>query len=131
MNSKNTLRVWLRGGCFWFTLISLFMLIFGLMFSTNADNVATVSFLLFYPCGLCLSAAGMLYKYEKIGMGLRRLFHYLITMLAFVLFIWLPSGAQATFPFILLLFILITAIYWLIYLAVHIFRAFIKRIGGK
>jgi len=130
MNSNNTIKTWLRGACFWYTLTSLFMLIFGMMFSTNANNVSTVSFLLFFPCGLCLSAAGMLYRYEKIGKGVRRLLHYLITMISFIVFVWLPSGATATFPFILLLLLLITAIYWLILLALHILHTFVKRLGG-
>ncbi|MBQ8311430.1 MAG: hypothetical protein IJX80_10510 [Clostridia bacterium] len=128
MNSYNTIKVWMRGACFWYTLISLGMLIFGLMFSNNANNVTTVSFLLFFPCALCISAAGMLCRNEKIGKGLRALLHYLITVFAFVIFIWLPSGATATFPFILLLLLLITAIYWLIRLALHILRSFIKRL---
>ena len=132
MKSDNILKSWLRGSCVWFTFISLAMLIFGMMFSKNANYVATLSFLLFYPCALCLSAAGLLYKNEKLGKGLRRLLHYLITLLAFILFIWLPSGASVTFPFVLLLFCLLTAIYWLIVLALHILRAAVVRIcGGK
>ena len=130
MNSNNTIKNWLRGACFWYTLISLFMLIFGLMFSKNANNVSTVSFLLFFPSGLCMSAAGMIYRNEKIGKSLRLLIHYLTTLLTFILFVWLPTGVKHTFPFILLLLFLITAIYWLIYLALHILRTFIKRLSG-
>jgi hypothetical protein len=132
MKSDNILKPLLRGSCVWFTAISLAMLIFGMLFSKNADYVATVSFLLFYPCAICLSAAGMICKNEKIGKGLRRLLHYLITILAFVLFIWLPSGATASFPFVLLLLCLITAVYWLIALVLHILRSAVSRLfGGK
>ena len=132
MKSDNILKSLLRGSCVWFTAISLAMLIFGMLFSKNADYVATLSFLLFFPCGLSLSAAGLIYKNEKIGKGLRRLLHYLITILAFVLFIWLPSDASVTFPFVLLLFFLLTALYWLVYLVLHILRAASARLfGGK
>ena len=130
MSSFNTFKIWMRGGCVWFTAIALFMLIFGLMFSTNANTVSTVSFLLFFPCGLCISAAGLLYKYQKLGMGLRRLLHYLITMASFIVFIWIPSGASVTVPFLLLLLLLVSAIYWLIALALHILRSFIHRLNG-
>ena len=132
MKSNNVIKSWLHGACFWFTVISLIMLLFGMMFSKNADYVATLSFLLFFPCGLCLSAAGLLYRNERIGKGLRRLLHYAITLLSFVLFVWLPSGATATFPFILLLLLLLTAIYWLIVLVLHILRSALARLfGGK
>lgn len=116
------LKTWLTNGCIWYTFLSLSMLLIGMLFSTNANTVSAVSFLLFFPCGLCMSAAGMLLRSNVLRKGIRHLLHYLITLVAFLLFVWIPSGTTATPAFLLFFWLLLSALYWLLFLALHLFR---------
>lgn len=125
------LKQWFRGGCLWYTFISLFVLLCGMMFSSNANNVSAVSFLCFFPCGLCLSAAGLLLHSNLLNNVLRLLFHYLITLLSFVLFLWLPSGTEATPSFLFFFWLLFTAVYALLQVALHILRSKIHLFAEK
>ncbi len=125
------LKKWFMGGCLWYTCISLFVLLCGMMFTPNANNVSSVSFLFFFPCGLCLSAADLLLHSKLLTNTLRLLFHYLITLSAFILFLWLPSGTATTPLFLFVLWILFTAVYALLQIALHILRSKCKLFTEK
>ncbi|MBE6589739.1 MAG: hypothetical protein E7643_06120 [Ruminococcaceae bacterium] len=122
MNALQFLKKWLCGACVWFTAVSLTMLLIGIIFLPGMDYIASLSYLLFFPFALCMSAAGMLTEAQKLAKGLRSLLHYLITLVSFVLFLYLPSGVTATLPFLLFFFLLLSMIYWIVFGVLHMLR---------
>lgn len=116
MSAWQAVKNWLRGGCVYFTVIALFVILLNFI-TGNVDDVGrinTLLFLLMFPCGLCLSFAGILLKFKKIPRWARWLLHYLITLLSFYLFLVLPSDAKFNGSSLLVLFVLATVIYWIV-----------------
>lgn len=113
---------WLRGGCVFFTILALLFLFLNATIEEGVPSsyVQIKPFLLLFPCGLGISLAGMILKSNRISSWLGKLLHYLITMLSLFVFIYLPSNAKPSFVSVLLLFAGFSAIYWLIYLVVHL-----------
>ena len=125
------LGLWLRGGLLWYAVISLLWLAAGSATGVGDKHLVARSFLMLFPFGLCMSTAGMLFSTQKIPRWLRVLGHYVITIVAFILFILLPNQNDAApfrGSFILILIVLLTAIYWLLFLLVHIFKTKIKKL---
>ena len=122
MNTLSFLKNWLVRTAVWFTVISVATLLFGLMFLPEEDHVTTLSFLLFFPFSLCASAAGMLWRTKKLRTVLKYLAHYAIFLVATALFIFLPSGINLSVPFVIILVILFTVLWWISRGIVHILR---------
>ena len=117
MTVWQTVKKWLCGGCVYFTVISM-LFIFLNFITGNANDMGrinTVSFLWMFPCGLCLSFAGILLKSQKLPRWARFLLHYLITVLSIYLFLILPSNFHLSGSTVLILVILLTALYWLLF----------------
>ena len=123
------IKQWFVGGCVWYVVISLIFLAIDLILSnTNATHViSSTSFLLIFPFGLSMSGAGMLYK-SKLPRWSRILLHYLISVVSFLLFMLLPAGSASTGVYVLLMLVLLTVIYWILFALVHIFSARWKRV---
>ena len=120
MKSLQIIKEWLRGACVWFSATSLTMLLIGILFLPNMDYIASLSYLLFFPFGLCMSGAGQLMKLEKLSRALRRLLHFLIALLSFLLFVFLPANVSLTLPFIFFFLLLFSMIYWIAVGVLHI-----------
>ncbi len=122
MKPLQILKKWLRDACVWFTVLSLSMLLIGILFLSDMDYISTLSYLLFLPFGLCMSAAGLLLSVQRLSTFLRWLFHYIITILSLVLFLVLPSGTTFSFPMAFFFFLLFSMIYWISVCVIHILR---------
>ena len=128
MNTFNKIKQWLVGGCVWYAIISLVFLIIDLALSKNATHViSSTSFLLIFPFGLSMSCAGMIYK-GKLPRWSRILSHYLISIISFLLFMLLPAGSVSSGVYVLLMLVLLTVIYWILFAIVHIFQVRWKRV---
>lgn len=128
MKTFAKIKQWFVGGCVWYAIISLIFLIIDLAFSKNATHViSSTSFLLMFPFGLSMSVAGMLYS-SKLPRWSRILSHYLISVIAFLLFMLLPAGSVSSGVYVLLMLVLLTVIYWILFALVHIFSARWKRV---
>ena len=115
MNFFKLFRKWLADGCVYFTATALIM-IFGNLLVSGADNVGRIhagSFLLFFPFGLCLSAAGLLFSSQKLPSWSKYLLHFLITDLSLFLFLWLPSNSSAQASTGLIMLTLFSVLYWI------------------
>ena len=119
MKTLQALKQWLCGASVWFTAVSLSMLLVGILFLPSMDYISTLSYFLFFPFGLCMSAAGMLRRVKPIPLALRNLFHYLITLASFILFVYLPSGANLSLPSVFFALLLFSMIYWIILGGLH------------
>ena len=83
------------GTCVWFTLLALALMLIRAIVSGIDGGIIEISrFLLLLPCGLFLSGAGLVRRQAALSGWLRLLLHYLLTTLAFFLFLWLPSGGH-------------------------------------
>ena len=129
MKTFQKLKQWLVGGCVWYAIVSLIFLIIDLIISQkNATHVVSAtSFLFMFPFGLSMSGAGMLYR-SNLPRWSRILSHYLISIISFLLFMLLPAGSLSSGVYVLLMLVLLTVIYWILFAIVHIFRVRWKRV---
>jgi hypothetical protein len=128
MNVWSLVKRWLVGACVWYAAVSLCFLTVELFAGSDSYAIAAKSFALLFPFGLCMSLAGMLYGSARVPRWGRMLSHYLITVLAFTLFLVLPSQKVFNPVFVLLLLVLLTVLYWILFALVHIFRGRLKKI---
>ncbi len=116
-------RKWIRGGCVWYAVVSLAILLVGVLTDTPFTGNGALSFLLIFPFGLSVSAAGLLYRHKPIARWIRILSHYSITVVAFLVFLLLPNmQGDVTGARVLIMLFAISVVYWFLYLLVHIFR---------
>ena len=129
MKTFEKIKQWFVGGCVWYAIISLIFLIvdFALSYTNATHVISSTSFLLIFPFGLCMSGAGMLYK-SKLPRWSRILLHYIISIVSFLLFMLLPAGSLSSAVYVLLMLVLLTVIYWILFALVHIFSARWKRV---
>ena len=129
MKTFSKIKQWLVGGCVWYAVISLIFLIIDIALSnTKATHViSSTSFLLIFPFGLSMSGAGMLYR-SKLPRWSRILSHYVISVVSFLLFMLLPAGSTSSGVYVLLMLVLLTVIYWILFALVHIFAKRWKRV---
>ncbi len=129
MKTFSKIKQWFVSGCVWYAIISLIFLIIDLALSnTDATHViSSTSFLLIFPFGLSMSGAGMLYK-GKLPRWSRILSHYIISVVSFLLFMLLPAGSVSSGVYVLLMLVLLTVIYWILFALVHIFAKRWKRV---
>lgn len=112
----NVLKRILTRGCIVYTCLSLLLLLINLIATAALEEslerapIPALTFFLLFPFGSSMAAAGELKATLTRGLG--RLLHYLITVLALWLFLWLPSGVQARPATLLILFALVSALYW-------------------
>lgn len=128
MKALLTLKKWFTGGCVWYAVISLGLLLVEKLIGSDKLAVNANSFLLMFPFGLSVSGGSLLIKNEKIARWIRWLSHYGITVAAFFLFLLLPAGVSLSPASVLLLFFFLSLLYWLLFFLVHIFRKRFKRI---
>lgn len=128
MKTFSKIKQWFVSGCVWYAIISLIFLIIDIALSNDAAHViSSTSFLLIFPFGLSMSGAGMLYR-SKLPRWSRILSHYVISIVSFLLFMLLPAGSTSSGVYVLLMLVLLTVIYWILFALVHIFAARWKRV---
>ena len=128
MKAFAKIKQWFTGGCVWYAVVSIIFLILDLALSKDTTHViSSTSFLLIFPFGLSMSGAGMIYK-SKLPRWSRILLHYTISVVSFLLFMLLPADSASTGVYVLLMLVLLTVIYWILFAIVHIFAARWKRV---
>ncbi len=115
MNFFKLFKKWLADGCVYFTATSIIMILGNLLLNgaENTGRIHSGSFLLFFPFGLCLSAAGLLFSSKKLPIWTKYLLHFSITDLSLFLFLWLPSNSAAQASTGLIMLTLFSALYWI------------------
>ena len=123
------IKRWFVSGCVWYAVISLIFLIIDVVLSASDAThvVSSTSFLLIFPFGLSMSGAGMLFR-SKLPRWSRILLHYGISILSFLLSMLLPAGSASSGVYVLLMLVLLTVIYWILFAIVHIFAERWKRV---
>ena len=115
MNSFKLFKKWLADACVYFTVTALLLILVNLLLNDSGDagRIHGVSFLLFFPFGLCLSAAGLLFTSKALPLWAKYLLHFLITDLSLFLFLWLPSNSAAQASTGLIMLTLFSVLYWI------------------
>ena len=131
MKILKILAKWLQGACVWYSCATLLLLLVWLCIPDLTKNIHPVAFLLFFPFGLCMSGAGLLMQIQKIPVYFRWLLHFAIFLVSFILLIFLPAQSAAASPMssgsIFVFIVLLSVLYWLIFLPVHLLSGVIKK----
>ncbi len=114
--------------CVWYTVVSVLFLLAGIVSGVGNFTPGAVSFLLMLPMSLCISAAGLLLKYEKLNGALRRLIHFVTVILSVFLFLILPNNTTMQPATVLIVICGMSALYWLLFGMVHLFGKRFRRI---
>ena len=121
-------KKWLCGACYYFTGISLFIILLFMALFNEEQAISGSAFLLVFPASLVMSAGGLLLGVKAIPRWARNLLHYLFTLLAVFLFLWLPHNPIASPSTVLILLAVFTLVYWLLFLLVHLIGGRIRRL---
>ncbi len=113
MKSLQAIKNWLCGGCVYFTAITLILLLLNLP-GGAASAVAISRVLLIFPCSLILSFGGMLWK-SRLPRWSRVLLLYIIDVLSVFLLLYLPVSASKEASTQLLMFVLLSVIFWIVF----------------
>ncbi len=129
MKKTTLVKKWLTDTCIWFTVITLILMIIPVILGSSLESKPYVKqFLFILPFSLSFSAAQMLLRAKPLSSSAKRVLHYLITLLAFYLFLWLPAKSISGFTAVLIALFLLSILYWLIFLIVFLtkkrFRSF-------
>lgn len=123
MKASVILKKLFTGACVYYTVVSLAVLIASALLGGDLNGTFTsLNYLLFFPFGLALSGAGILYRNSGLPYWGRLLLHFLITLAAFFCFLWLPSGANSNASTVLTMLLLLSIAYWVICLIVILAR---------
>lgn len=127
-NTKQCIRKILTGTCVWFTLLAVGLMLIRTLTEGNFDGIIGIPrFLLLLPCGLFFSTAGVVYRHTSLPGWGRLSLHYLLTVLAFFLFLWLPGGTASGVRNLLAIAfasLLYAIVFGIVMLARHRFRSF-------
>ena len=122
-----TVQKWLRGGCVYFTAIALFLTSIDFL-SDASSAISSTSFLLIFPAALTISAAGLILHNESFPRWGRILCHYLLTVLGIFVFLYLPTKQTVQPMMALMMFLVFSVVYWILFLFIHIIGGRIRRL---
>lgn len=115
MNFWKNFKKWFSISCICFTLITMLMLLIALLGSRDEKVIHAAQVLRTFPCALCLGAAWAILQAKKPARYIRILSHYLIHVLAIFLFLYLPVSLSGQAAARFLMFVLLSAIYWIVF----------------
>lgn len=126
MKPSSVLKKLFTGACIYYAAFSLALLLINVILAGGAAGKipGVLNMLLLFPFSLLLSGAEFIRKNDRLSEIVRISLHYLIFTTACILFLWLPSNASKEFRFVLGMIVLISLLYWLVYL---ICRLTVKR----
>ena len=131
MNFWKNFKNWFSISCVCFTLITMFMLLTALLGNQDEKVVNASQVLRTFPCSLCLGAAWCIWRVQKIARYIRILSHYLIHVLAIFLLLYLPVSLSGQAGARLLMLVLLSAIYWIIFGLYALIRSRIRVLTAK
>ncbi|MBE6602183.1 MAG: hypothetical protein E7637_06760 [Ruminococcaceae bacterium] len=120
----------LKNSCVYFTLLSLLLVFLniGIEGGSSTAKGYDVSSLIFFPIGLCLALAQEALLAKNMPRWGRYLSHYAITLASIFLFLVAPSDAQVSSSTVLVLFALLSVLYWLLFGIILLIYTRIKKI---
>ena len=113
------LKNWIADGCLYYTLISGTFLLIAFLSESADSAIATSSFLLMIPCGLTVSIGTQILRNLNLSTGFRFFFHYFFTVVGLFVFLVLPAGDTTTAMTKFMMVLLLSVIYWIIFVIVY------------
>ena len=115
MKIWKNIKSWMAASCVCFTAVTLFMILAAFLGETGEKAVNAMQVLRTFPCALCMGAAWRLLASEKPARWARFLLHYLIHVLSIFLFLYLPVSFSGQAVARLLMLVLLSVVYWVIF----------------
>jgi hypothetical protein len=129
MSTWKTIKKWLADGCVYYTLVSIVLILLGMISAASeARWTIPTNFWQILPASLSFALAGNLLSSNKLARWKRILLHYIIYMAAIFVFFFLPSDARPQPITILLMWVLLTVLYWVIFGLVLLIRSCVRRL---
>jgi len=129
MKFFQALGKWFTWTCIYFTLFAAPITLIGILISSNPHETIRLGvYMLLLPAAACISAAGVALSGKRVPRWLRILGHYIITLVAVLVFVWMPSNPSARQSDSILMFALFSILYWLLFGFVHLIRGRVKRL---
>ena len=122
MKISTLIKKSLTGACVYYAVFSMLLIVIGIILKGSISDVAisVVNTLLLFPFGLAMTGAQMLAQSKAFSKILRTLLHYLISMVAFFLFLLLPANPSAKGSYYLVGLLLVSLLYWIAFAIVAI-----------
>ena len=109
------LKNWIADGCLYHTVISGVFLLIAFLSKSGESFVEVSSFLLMIPCGLTISVGTQILRNTNLSRGFRFFFHYFFTVIGLFVFLVLPAGNTTTPMTKFMMVLLLSAIYWIVF----------------
>ncbi len=120
-------KKWLSGGCVYFTVIALFLTSLDFL-SDSPGAISSASFLLIFPAALTISGASLLLHSDVFPRWGRILCHYLLTVCAVFVFLYLLPKETVQPTKAMEMFLVFSIVYWILFLIIHILGGRIRRL---
>ena len=123
------IKKWLVEGCVYYTIVSIVLILLSLL-SVSTENrwAIPTNFWQVLPASLAFAFAGEILSSKSLARWKRYLLHYIIYLSAILLFFFLPSDAKPQPISVLLMLVLLTLLYWVIFGLVLFIRSRIQRL---
>ena len=130
MKPSTVLKRLFTAACVYYSIFSLLLLLINVVLTGGTDGkvIGVLNVLLLFPFSFSLSGAEFLRKSSKLSGVTKMLLHYLIFTAAFLLFLWMPSKTTKTLINAIFTLLLVTLIYWVVYLIGHLTAKRIRNI---
>ena len=123
------IKKWLIDGCALYTLISVVYLIIGL--SIGNTGISAANFLLILPTALTISIGMQIYQNRKLGKGTRYFLNYVFTVFGVFLFMVIPSDPSRLPMQNFVGLILLSILFWVLFLLYRLIQTRIEKIIKK
>ena len=127
IKSMKAFNKWLNGGCVYFTVIALLLTSIDFL-SDTPGAISSASFLMIFPAALVISGANLLLHSDIFPRWGRILCHYLLTVAAIFVFLYLPTKETIQPMQAMLMFVVFSIVYWILFLIIHIIGGRIRRL---
>ena len=115
MKIWKNIKSWMAASCVCFTAITLFMILLAFLSSPGERAINALQVLRTFPCSLCMGAAWFVFWRDKPARWARILLHYALHALPVFLFLYIPVSASEQAIARLLMLVLLSAIYWIVF----------------
>ena len=130
MQSKDYAKHIALFSCVYYTAFT-FLILF-LYFALNTDlskGMHPVALIAILPFSFCFASANALYRHSKFKKSIRLLCHFVLTLGGAMLFLYLPNkSAEQDLTAALLIFLVLSVLYWLIMGSILIVTARMRRV---
>lgn len=98
-----------------YTTVVLFVCFVLTGVTENSANISPLNFLYIFPFSLCFSFANYLHRSERIGIAVKFVLHFFLTIGGFFFFLYLPAFKNGKRSSSILVLFIITIVYLLVY----------------